>query len=260
MWVDGVGEVGVDIADKSAAWKRGYFAGLIGCARVAENMDGCCVRREEFEKSGCMGRLVPRECVWSEDNQRPKPLPWDKKGDYKKGLSEGDVVDAFEQPEVFYMRVLTTQGFSNKQRLEAALAYADWCEFKGLVETSERMYDWALDVAAGGLPEGSDNVVDMMTGVINSGKEDFVSENLLKACTALGVHHARELDGVADEEHGNVQTHPIPVTLIREELDCHAFGVSNGFGRSTFEARCRESSDARGLLSNAQQHVDITDV
>jgi hypothetical protein len=95
------------------------------------------------------------------------------------------------QPEVYYMKILTTKGFDSGQRLDAALAYADFCDYKGLNDTAEHMYDWALDIAMAGLPQGADGVVDIKTGIIQKGKEEFVSSNLFKATTALATHHAK---------------------------------------------------------------------
>lgn len=184
--VEGIGRTGFDISTKSEQWRRGYYQALMGAAKVAEHLDGVAKKRGENR-----GRLIPWESVPGPSNPRPKPLPWDRKGRHKDVPNELECEDAYQAPEKWYMKILTTQGFDNGQRLEAALAYADWCEYKGLNDTAGNMYDWALDIAAGGLPMGSNNVVDIKTGVINKGQEDHVTQNLLRATTALGVHHAR---------------------------------------------------------------------
>jgi len=118
------------------------------------------------------------------------------------------------------MKVLTTNGFDTRQRLEAAMAYADWCDFKGLTETAEDVYHWAVDIAQSGLPDGAPEVVDVNTGVIKKGKEDAVTENILNVCTAFGVHHAKA---------GNVKE-ALPVFLsvlrARKELPPSPFGVT----------------------------------
>jgi len=185
--VKGVGKTGFDISAKSEQWRRGYHEALMGAARTAEHLDGMCRRKGEER-----GRLYPRESIPGPANPRPKPLPWDKHGGHEQVPKEDEVEDAFPAPEVFYMKVMTTKGFDNRQRLDAALAYADWCDFKHLSGTAEEMYRWALDIAAAGLPQGAKDVVDMSTGIIKKGKEDVISQNLLMVTTALGVHYARE--------------------------------------------------------------------
>ena len=88
------------------------------------------------------------------------------------------------------MKILTTNGFNTRQRLDAALAYADWLDFKGLPVTAEEMYDWGLDIATGALPVGVNNVVDIKSGVIDN-RATYISSNVLHATTSLAFHHAR---------------------------------------------------------------------
>ena len=88
------------------------------------------------------------------------------------------------------MKILTTQGLTTGQRMDAALAYASWLDFKELPDTAKSMYDWALDIAASGLPAGRTDVVDLKTGILNSHASAPISANLLKASTALAVHQA----------------------------------------------------------------------
>lgn len=184
--VEGVGRTGFDVGMKSEPWRRGYYETLMGAARAAEHLEGMARKKGEER-----GRLYPRSSIAGPTNPRPKPMPWDRKGDYKNVPTEDQCEDAYAQPEVFYMKILTTKGFDTGQRLDAALAYADWCDFKGLSDTAANMYDWAMDIAVSGLPADVGNVVDLKSGVINSGKDDFVTQNLFKVTTALAVHHAR---------------------------------------------------------------------
>jgi hypothetical protein len=190
IYVDGVGKTGYNISMKSEPWRRGYYEALMAAARVAEHLDG--MVRTKNRRSRERYLRWPKECVKGESNPKPVPVPfgWDP------CPPEDQVEPAWQTPQVWYMRILTTKGFSTRQRLDAAIAYADWLDFKGLTETAESMYDWALDIAAGGLPlgVGADAVVDMKTGVLNSSKTEFVSENLLKASTAMAVHHAQRGD------------------------------------------------------------------
>ena len=180
IYVDGLGKTGLDISAKSEPWRRGYHACLMGIAKAAENRDG-------WLRDTTRDITFPPEFVIGPSNPRPKHVPFDAPA----APLEKDCVAAFEPPEKFYMKILTTHGFSSRQRLDAALAYADWLDFKGLSATAEEMYDWGLDIAMGALPEGANNVIDIKTGVIDN-KAAHVSSNILSATTALAVHHARQ--------------------------------------------------------------------
>jgi hypothetical protein len=192
IYVEGVGKTGYNVSMKSEPWRRGYYEALMGSARTAEHLDGLVRTKDRTWR--CRERYLswPKESVRSESNPRPVPVRFGG----EPCPPEDQVEPAWQSPQVWYLRILTTKGFSNRQRLDAALAYADWLDFKGLTETAESMFDWALDIAAGGLPTevAADSVVDMKTGVLNSSKTRFVSENLLKATTALAVHHAQKGD------------------------------------------------------------------
>lgn len=177
--VEGVGKTGYDISDKSEPWRRGYFQALMGLARAAENLEG-------WLTDWKLRISAPAEYVIGPSNPRPKPLPPGQ----KKVLHEEDCEPAAESPEVFYMKILTTKGFDTRQRLDAALAYADWLDYKGLTETARDMYNWAMDIAAAGLPFDAAKVVDTKTGVLKNGKE-VPSENILRVSNALAVHYAK---------------------------------------------------------------------
>ncbi len=176
IYVDGLGKAGLDISKKSEAWRRGYHEALMGVAKAAENREGWVIDRTRAAS-------FPPEIVVGPSNPRPKPVP------YKAPLEE-NCSPAFPPAETFYMKILTTNGFNSRQRLEAALAYADWLDFKGLSSTAGEMSHWALDIALGSLPVGVNDFVDIKTGVINS-KATYVSSNVLRATTALAEHHAR---------------------------------------------------------------------
>ena len=179
IYVPGLGKAGLDISSKSEPWRRGYHACLMGAARAAENRDG-------WVRDTTRDVVFPPEVVIGPSNPRPKPVPYGA----KPAPLEENCVPASEPVETFYMKILTTHGFTSRQRLDAALAYADWLDFKGLTSTKEDMYDWGLDIAIGSLPEGVNNVIDINTGVID-GKATYISSNVLLATTSLAVHHAR---------------------------------------------------------------------
>ncbi|KIW37953.1 uncharacterized protein PV06_09931 [Exophiala oligosperma] len=213
-YADSLGIVGFDVSAKSDQWRRGYHDALMGAGRAAENLDGMCRRKDDPA-----GRVYSRESIPGPDNPRPKPLPWDKKRGHETPPTQDEVEDAFPSPEVFYMKILTTEGFNTRQRLDAAMAYADWCDFKGLAETAEDTYSWAMDIAQAGFAGGPADIIDTKTGMIARGREDEVSENVLRVCTAYAVHHARA---------GNVkQALPIFLSVLRarKNLPPSPFGV-----------------------------------
>lgn len=170
---------GLDMLSKSEEWRRGYYSVLMGAARAAEHLD-------EEVRDTKRNITFPKEHMIGPSNPRPKPVPH---GAASPPLEE-NCVPASESPHTFYTKILTSTGFSTRKRLDAALVYADWLEFKGLHETAEEMYDWGLDIAMGALPVGVNNVVDTQTGII-SNNATYVSNNLLKATTAMAIHHAR---------------------------------------------------------------------
>ncbi|KAJ5152990.1 uncharacterized protein N7482_009468 [Penicillium canariense] len=182
IFVEGVGRTGLDISAKSEPWRRGYFQALMGAAKAAENLDGWLTDRKQKISA-------PAEYVAGPSNPRPKPMP----AGQKKVPQEENCEAASPPPHTFYMKVLTTKGFDTRQKLDAALAYADWLDFKGLGSTAGDMYTWALDIAAGGVDDAS-KIVDLKTGILKNDGTDLPSENILRVSTALAVHNAREGD------------------------------------------------------------------
>lgn len=179
--IEGVGRAGLDISGKSEPWRRGYFQALMGAAKAAENLDGWLTDEKQSISA-------PAEYMVGPSNPRPKPMPTGQ----KKVLHEEDCEAASPPPETFYMKILTTNGFDTRQKLDAALAYADWLDFKGLGRTAGDMYTWALDIAAGGIEGDVNEMIDVKTGVLKNNASKLPSENLLRVSTALGVHNARQ--------------------------------------------------------------------
>lgn len=179
IYVAGLGRAGLDVSSKSEPWRRGYYACLMGAARASENGDG-------WVRDTTRNIAFPREVVIGPSNPRPKPVPY---GAASAPLEE-NCVPANEPAEIYYVKILTTQGFTTRQRLDAALAYADWLDFKGLSSTAEEMYDWGLDIAVGALPAGVNDAIDIKSGVIDQ-KATYISSNVLLATTSLAFHHAR---------------------------------------------------------------------
>jgi hypothetical protein len=217
--VEGLGQTGFDVSMKSEPWRRGYYEALMGAARVAENLDGHVLDTKRK-------LTFPKEVMIGPSNPRPRPMPYG----YREAPKEEDCEDAYASPQIFYMKVLTTEGFSTKQRLDAALAYADWLDFKGLRDTAGSMYDWAMDIAQSGLSAPANFVVNK-NGVINAKATEHVSDNLLRASTALAVHHASA---------GNVQAAlPIFLSVLRARKDLPAEPITS----ETFEKKMQPSDE-----------------
>ena len=190
--VEGIGRTGADVSMKSAMWRRGYFQALMGAATAAEHLEGLVKRKgDEGTWNGETPNMYPRDSIPGPSNPRPKRLPADRSGKPRPVPTEAEVEDAYAAPQVYYMKIMTTQGFNSGEKVDAALAYAEWCSFKGLNETARNMYDWALDIGLSALPSTAGNVIDHKTGAINTNKDEFVSRNLFRTTTALGIHHAQ---------------------------------------------------------------------
>ena len=177
MLVAGVGRTGFDVSGKPESWRRGYHKVLMGCGRAAEHLDG-------WVKDGRNNVVFPPAMVRGPSNPNPQPIPPGS----PPAPREEDCELAFEAPETFYVRILTTRGFTDKQRLDAALAQATWLEFKGTPGAALEMYKWAVDIAAASSPR-RESLFD--AGGAISASAGPVSSNVLTATTALAVHHAR---------------------------------------------------------------------
>ncbi|KIX95609.1 uncharacterized protein Z520_08729 [Fonsecaea multimorphosa CBS 102226] len=209
-----------DVNAKSEQWRRGYHEALMGAARVAEHLEGMC--KLKGDTGG--GRVYPWESIPSPQNPRPKPLPYDRKYGHISPPTLEEVEDAFPPPAFFYDKILGTVGFDTRQRLDAALAYADWCDFKGNNSAAVGLYVKAAEIAQSGLPAGSADVIDVQSGVILKGREDAVSDNILRVCTAFGVHHVRD---------GNVRKAlPVFLSVLRARKTLPASPLGPAIGPS----------------------------
>jgi hypothetical protein len=176
--VEGVGKTGYDITAKSEPWRRGYFEVLLGLARAAEFLDSCVkdVKRQQ---------AFPKNVVIGPSNPKPRPMP----PGTDVAPREEDCVPASDPPEKYYMKILTTKGFTDRQRLQAALLYARWLDYKGTPDAAMEMYKWSFDIASTSLAN-PDAVFDPKTYVIKPTAPP-PSENILLATTAVAEHKAR---------------------------------------------------------------------
>ena len=129
--VAGVGRAGFDISQKPESWRRGYYQILMGAARAAEHLDG-------WVRDKTRNIAFPSNVVIGPTNPDPRPVP----PGAKSAPREENCEPAFEAPETYYLRILTTRGFTDKQRVDAALAYAAWLDFKKTPKTALEMYKW----------------------------------------------------------------------------------------------------------------------
>lgn len=179
--IPGVGRAGFDVSDKSWPWRAGYFEVVMLCGRAAEHLDGMVLDTTR-------GMVFPRDVMIGPGNPDPRPVP-----PYMKAAPmEENCVVPFSAPETFYMKILTGRGFTTGQRMDAALAYANWLEFKGLNDAAEEMYKWNIDIATDSLPPDTklDHILDTRSFVLKEASQD-ITPNLLRATTALAIHHAR---------------------------------------------------------------------
>ena len=177
--LDGFNFDGIDVSEKSVPWREGYYIALMGAARAAEFLEGLVAdvtRRQIFSKDRVIGP----------SNPYPTPQPY---GAIEAPLEE-NCADAFLSPKIFYNKIMATEGFNARQRLEASLAWANWLAATGHDEEAEDKYDWALDIAMGDLPQGINNVVDTRTGCINA-DATYITEGIITATTALATFHAQ---------------------------------------------------------------------
>ncbi|PSN69875.1 hypothetical protein BS50DRAFT_571203 [Corynespora cassiicola Philippines] len=179
--VEGVGKAGFDITAKSEEWRQGYYEVLIGMARAAESLEGwVTTKSRKF--------IWAPEFIASPTNPRPKAtLP-----DMPVPPEEQDQIPAADTPETFYLKIITSKGFTTYQRLSAALGYADWLAFKKLNDSAEEMYRWALDIAVSGLPTADPtSVIDRNTAILSAAApQQAITPNLIYAATNLATFQA----------------------------------------------------------------------
>jgi hypothetical protein len=199
--VPGVGKAGLDLTAKSEEWRQGYYEVLIDMARAAERLEGWVT--DQWRRN-----VWAPEFVESASNPRPKAvLPG-----MPEVPDEHNRVPASEAPETFYLKIITSKGFTTNQRVSAALGYADWLSFKKLPDSAEEMYRWALDIAVAGLPTADpSSVIDRQTAVLSStAPKESVTPNVIYAATNLATFFA---------EQGKVASAlPILVSLLRARL------------------------------------------
>ncbi|KXH27076.1 hypothetical protein CNYM01_14183, partial [Colletotrichum nymphaeae SA-01] len=139
--IDGIGNAGKDVSAKSENWRRGYYEVLMLMAQAAEQLDG-------WVKDRTRNIIFPADVVLGPSNPHPKPIP----PGAESAPREEDCEVAYEPAENHYLRILTTKGFTDRQKMDAALAYASFLDYKQMPDAAERMYQWALTLATATAP------------------------------------------------------------------------------------------------------------
>jgi hypothetical protein len=206
--VPGVGKAGFDVTAKSEEWRQGYYEVLMGMAQAAERLDGWVT--DKWRRN-----VWAPEFVASASNARPKAvLPG-----MPEVPDEEHRVPAAETPESFYLKIMTSKGFTTYQRLSAALGYADWLSFRKLPDSAEEMYRWALDIAISGLPTPEPStVIDRETGILSStAPKEAITPNIVYAATNLATFLA--------EQRRVTSALPIFISLLRARLNTNELRI-----------------------------------
>ena len=178
--------MGKDITAKADEWRRGYYEVLMTLAKAAEYVDGYVLdKKTEI--------VFPRDMVVGPSNPQPKPIPF---GVSEQPREEDCEFDYFEAADTFYNRILTTKGFNPKEKMEAALRYASFLEFKDRSGAAASTLEWALDLANETCHSTTTNLpYDPKTLLVKNAANP--SANQLKVLTAIATYKAR--NGALDD-------------------------------------------------------------
>lgn len=175
-----------DISSMSEAWRRGYYEVLLLYCQASEHVEGWVL--DKTRKT-----VFPPDLVRGPSNPNPKPIP---PGAVAPPREENCVSAGFPIPDECYLKLLATEGLTTKQRMDAALAYANWLEHKGSLGPAAIMYEDALQMAVGELSTSPDSppLLDPKTMALNNKAGRPPSANLLTCLTAVATFKARHED------------------------------------------------------------------
>ena len=188
---------GLDVQAKSTEWRDGYYDCLMTLGKALENV-------EDYVTDPKQDVTLHPAFIQSPTGDETEELPGKK-------FKAPDMVDckrAFISATDVYFRIMTTDGLSTKQKVDAAIASADYATQKGELSSAENLYREALQFAAIGA--AAPEAVDLKTGVIRSNAL-IVTPNITNASMALGTFLA---------SHGNVASAmPIFLSILRASRD-----------------------------------------
>lgn len=170
-----------DISARSEEWRRGYFEAIMLAAKAAEHVDG-------WVRDLSRNIVSPPEFVLGPSNPRPKPIPPGN----PHAPREEDCEIAYPSADNWYMKILATKGLTPRQKMDAALEYASFMEFKGRADGPEALYNLALAEATQGV-EPSNMPYDPKTFILRD-RAGQPSMNVLDALTAMATYKARKGD------------------------------------------------------------------
>ncbi|KAJ2905974.1 hypothetical protein MKZ38_003457 [Zalerion maritima] len=111
-----------DITAKSENWRRGYYDTLMLTAKAAEHVEGWVLDRKQRT-------FFSPQVVLGPSNPNPKPMP---RSIYKQPLEEDCETGVLPEPSMLYEKILNTVGFTAREKVDAAMQYAAFLEYKGL--------------------------------------------------------------------------------------------------------------------------------
>ena len=170
-----------DISARSEEWRRGYFEAIMLAAKAAEHVDG-------WVRDLSRNVVSPPEFVIGPSNPRPKPIP---PGNPHAPREENCEI-AYPSAENWYMKILATKGLTPRQKMDAALEYASFMEFKGRADGPEALYNLALTEATQGI-DPANMPYEPKTFVLKD-RAAPPSMNVLDALTAMATYKARNGD------------------------------------------------------------------
>ncbi|KHO01378.1 uncharacterized protein MAM_00379 [Metarhizium album ARSEF 1941] len=173
--------INCDISAQSEEWRRGYFEAIMLAAKAAEHVDG-------WLRDTKRNVVCAPEFVIGPSNPQPKPIPPGR----PHAPREEDCEPAYPAADRWYVKILATTGLTARQKMEAALEYATFMEFKHRRQGSEALYALVLAEASAGL-DPSKLPYDPKTLVVRS-NAPAPSMNVLDALTALANYKARQGD------------------------------------------------------------------
>ncbi|PHH70162.1 hypothetical protein CDD82_7299 [Ophiocordyceps australis] len=173
--------ISCDISAMPEEWRRGYYEAIMLAAKAAEHLDG-------WVRDRSRNIVSPPEYVIGPSNPRPAPIP--PKSAHAPRQEDCEI--AYPVADNWYLKILATEGFTARQKMNAALEYASFSEFKGQTEGADALYNLALAEASQGIaPE--DLPYDPKTLVMKSDATS-PSQNVLDALTAIATSKARRGD------------------------------------------------------------------
>ena len=172
-----------DLSAKSEEWRRGYFETLMLYAKAAEHLDG-------WVRDTTRNMVFPPGIAVGTSNPWPRPLP---PGFHGARPKEEDCEPAYESADNIYLKLISTEGLTTRQRMEASLAYASWLEFRGDTGPAGIMYEDSLNIALAEQTSLPTEPVDRKTWTLNDAA-GLPSANVLTALTAFATFKARTGD------------------------------------------------------------------